>query len=214
MPSIISIIGTQNSGKTTLVEKLVAELTARGRRVATMKHAAHGTTFDQPGKDSWRHIQAGSRATIISSPEQMVLVREAAPDAGPEELARYLGEEYDIILAEGFKQGKGLKIEVHRKEIGPPLSGIEGLLAIATDEPLERDTRQFALDDIKGMVDLIEDGFISDKEDRLSLYINNKKVLLKEFPRGIITNILLAIAGSLSGVEKLKSLVLFLRKKE
>ncbi len=213
MPSIISIIGTQNSGKTTLVEKLVAELTARGRRVATMKHAAHGTTFDQPGKDSWRHIRAGSRATIVSSPEQMVLVRPAAADAGPEELAQYLGEECDIIIAEGFKQGKGPKIEVHRQEIGPPLSGIKGLIAIATDEPLDRDIRQFSLDDIKGMVDLIEEDFIDDGEDRLSLYINDKNVPLKEFPRGIITNLLLAIAGSLSGVGKLKSLALFLRKK-
>ncbi len=214
MPSIISIIGTQNSGKTTLVEKLVAELTARGKRVATMKHAAHGTTFDQAGKDSWRHIQAGSRATLVSSPEQMVLLGPAAPDAGPEELARYLGEDYDIIIAEGFKQGIGAKIEVHRKEIAPPLSDIEGLIAIATDEPLDRDTRQFALEDIKGMVDLIEEDFISDGEDRLSLYINDKKVPLKEFPRLVITNILLAVAGSLSGVGKLKSLALFLRKKD
>ncbi len=214
MPSIISIIGTQNSGKTTLVEKLVAELTARGRRVATMKHAAHGTTFDQPGKDSWRHIQAGSRATLVSSPEQILLFGPPAADAGPEELARYLGEDYDIIIAEGFKRGKGAKIEVHRKEVGPSLSNIEGLIAIATDEQLGGDIRQFSLEDIKGMVDLIENDFISDGEDKLSLYINDKKVPLKEFPRGIITNLLLAIAGSLSGVGKLKSLTLFLRKKD
>ena len=64
MPAIISIIGTQNSGKTTLVEKLVAELTARGRRVATMKHAAYGTTFDQPGTDSWR-ARSSSIATRL-----------------------------------------------------------------------------------------------------------------------------------------------------
>ena len=214
MPAIVSVVGTQNTGKTTLVEKLVKELTARSRRVATIKHASHGTTFDQPGKDSWRHIQAGSRAAIVSSPQQMVLIRPAESDLSLEELARFHGEEHDIIIAEGFKQADVPKIEVHRKEIGPPLSGIEGIVAIATDEPLQTDIRQFSLEDTAGMADMIEKEFIGEAEERLSLYINNKKVPLKEFPLAIISNLIQAIVDSLSGVGRLKNLALFLGKRD
>lgn len=213
MPSIVSIIGIQNSGKTTLVEKLVAELTVRGHRVATMKHASHGTSFDEPGKDSWRHIQAGSLATLVSSPDQVLLFGPPPGDTGPQELAQYLGEDYDIILAEGFKWGKGAKIEVHRKENGPPLSDIENLVAIATDEPLDGDVLKLDLADVKGIVNFIEKEFISGSRDGLSLYINDKSVPLKEFPRGIITNLLLGVAASLSRVGKVKNMKLFLRKK-
>lgn len=214
MPSIIAIVGTSNTGKTTLVEKLVGELKSRGYRVATIKHAPHGTTFDESGTDSWRHIQAGSEATIVSSPEQMLMVRPVTPDITLEELVGFHGEDYDIIIAEGFKRSRVPKIEVHRREAGPPLTDIENIIAIATDEPLETGIRQFSLEDVTGLVSLIEEDFIHTDEDRLSLYINDKAVPLKEFPRGIITNIVMAIASSLSGVGQLKSLKLFLRKKD
>ena len=80
----------------------------------------------------------------------MVLIKPVAPDATLDEIAQIFGEDYDIILTEGFKQGSAPKIEVHRRETGPPLSDIKKLIAIATDEPLETETRQFSLDDVKG----------------------------------------------------------------
>ncbi len=159
MPSIVSIVGRAKSGKTTLIEKLLRELTSRGYRVATVKHAPGGMSFDEPDKDSWRHLQAGSEATIVSSPDKMMLIRPVADEITLDEVTRILGEDYDIILTEGFKHGDAPKIEVHRKEVGPPLRGIKKLIAVATDEPLEIKTRQFSLEDIKGLADLLE-GFI------------------------------------------------------
>ncbi len=212
MSAIISIIGKSESGKTTLVEKLIGELKSRGYRVATIKHA-QDMDIDHPGTDSWRHIQAGSEATVVSSQDKLVLIKPTESDATLDDLAPLFGEDYDIILAEGFKQDDAPKIEVHRKGSGPPLTDIKKLIAIATDEPLETKTRQFSLSDVKGLVDLLEEGFIKPQGDRLSLYVNNTPVVLSVFPKEFITKVLLAMANSLKGVGELKSLKIFLRKK-
>ena len=213
MPSIISIVGNSKSGKTTLIEKLIRELKSRGYRVATVKHAPQGMTFDEPDKDSWRHIQAGSEATVISSQDRTVLIKPVTSDITLDDIAHLLGEDYDIILTEGFKQDKAPKIEVHRGEAGPPLSDIKKLIAVATDEPLETETRQFSLDDAKGLADLLEKGFIRPQGERLSLYVNNVPVTLSTFPKQFITNVLMAMASSLKGVGEVRSIKFFLKKR-
>ena len=212
MTPIVSIIGRSKSGKTTLLEKLIPELKSKGYRVATVKHTPKGMTLDEPGKDSWRHIQAGSEATVVTSPDKVVMVKPVASAVSLDEIALLLGEDYDIILTEGLKQGDAPKIEVHRRQVGLPLSNIRKLIAIATDEPLENKTRQFSLDDIKGLADLLETGFIKPQRERVSLYVNNAPIVLSSFPRDIISHVLEAIASSLKGVGKVKSLKFFLKK--
>lgn len=212
MPPLVSIVGRSKSGKTTLMEKLVKELKSRGYKVATIKHTPKGMTFDDPGKDSWRHLQAGSEAAAISSPDRIVLVRSVKRDSSLDEIVRFFGEDYDVILAEGFKQGSAPKIEVHRREVGPPLSGVKKFIAVVTDEPLETRVRQFSPQDIGGLADLLEEGLIKPQQERLSLYVNRVPVILSSFPKDIVTNIILAVASSLKGVRKVKNLELFLRR--
>jgi len=212
MPPIVSIVGKSKSGKTTLMEGLIRELKSRGCRVGTIKHTPQGMAFDVPDKDSWRHIQAGSEVTAISSPDKVVLIKPITPALTIDEIARLIGEDCDIILAEGFKQGSAPKIEVHRREVGPPLSAVKKLIAIATDEPLETKTRQFSLQDIKGLADLLEKGFIKPQRERTSLYINNVSVPLTSFPKEIISNVLLTMVSCLKGVGEVSSLDIFLRK--
>jgi molybdopterin-guanine dinucleotide biosynthesis protein B len=212
MPPIVSIVGRAKSGKTTLMEKLIGELASRGYRVATIKHTPEGMSFDMPGKDSWRHLQAGSEATMVSAPDRMVLVRTVTREATLEEMARLLGEDYDIIIAEGFKHDDAPKIEVHRREVAPPLSNIKKLIAVVTDEPLDTKVRQFSLEDVKGLADLLETGFIEPQRERTSLYINGVPISLSTFPREFITSVLLAMASSLKGVGEVKSLDVFLRR--
>jgi len=213
MPSIISVIGNSGSGKTTLIEKLIGELKSRGYRVATIKNAPQGATIDQPDKDSWRHIQSGSEATALKTSDRLALIRPVTADITLDEMAQFFGEDYDIILTEGFKQDSAPKIEVHRQESGPLLSGIKKRIAIVTDEPLENETRQFSLDDIKGLAGLLVTGFIEPQSEQLSLYINNAPVTLGSFPKRIITNMLTAMASSLKGVGEIRSLAVFMRKK-
>ena len=212
MPPIVSVVGKSNSGKTTLIEKLVQELKSCGYRVATIKHVPQGVSFDEPGKDSWRHILAGSEATAISSLDKIVMIKPAGRDASLDEVARLLGEEYDIVLAEGFKQGNAPKIEVHRKDAGPPLKNIRKLIGIVTDELLETKRRQFSPDDIKDIADLLEKGFIKPQKERVSLYVNNTPIPLTIFPKQIITNVLLAMASCLKGVGEIKNLQIFLKR--
>ena len=212
MPPIVSIVGKSKSGKTALIEKLIGELKSRGYRVATIKHTPQGMTFDEPDKDSWRHIQAGSEATAITSPDKIVLIKPIAQDVTLGEIVRFFGEDYDIILAEGFKQDDAPKIEVHRKEVGPPLTSIRKLIAIVTDEPLETKVRQFPWQDVKGLADLLEEGFIKPQGERTSLYINNVPIVLTTWPKEVITNVILAMASCLKGVGEVRSLELFLRR--
>jgi molybdopterin-guanine dinucleotide biosynthesis protein B len=212
MPPIVSIVGNSGSGKTTLMEKLVGELKSRGYRVATVKHTPKGSSFDEPGKDSWRHLQTGSQATLIVSPDKMVLIKPTSTKTGLKEIARLIGEDYDIILTEGFSQEDAPKIEVHRKLTGPSPASPRKLFAIVTDEPLETKTRQFSPEDAKGLADLLEKGFIEPQRERVSLYVNDSPITLSSFPKQIVSNITLALVSSLKGVKKIKSLDIFLRK--
>jgi hypothetical protein len=142
----------------------------------------------------------------------MVLIKPTARESNLEEIVHLLGEDYDIILTEGFSQGDAPKIEVHRQQAGPPLATVRKLIAIATDESLETKTRQFSLEDIKGLADLLEKGCIKPQRERVSIYVNNAPIALSSFPKQIISNILLAIASSLKGMRKVRSLEIFLRK--
>ncbi len=214
MPPVISVVGRSKAGKTTFIEKLIGELKSRGYRVATIKHTPQGMDFNDQGKDTWRHLNAGSEATAFCSLERMLLVKPVKQDLTLDEIARFLGEDYDIILAEGFKQSSAPKIEVHRREVGPPLSTVKKLFAIATDEPLDTSTRQFSLEDTKGLADLLEKGFIKPQRERLSLYVNGAPITLTTFPRDFITNVLVAMASCLKGVGEIRSLKFFLKKGE
>ncbi|RLC61771.1 MAG: molybdopterin-guanine dinucleotide biosynthesis protein B [Chloroflexi bacterium] len=212
MPPVVSIVGKSKSGKTTLIEKLIQELESRGYRVATIKHIPQSIDFDEPGKDSWHHIQAGSEATAVSLADKIVLIKPVTHEATIDEVASLLGEDYDIVLAEGFKQGSAPKIEVHRKDGSALIEGLKKLIAVVTDEPMETRARQFSPEDTGGLADLLEKGFIKPQKERISLYVNNIPITLTLFPRQIITSVLLAMASCLKGVGEIRSLKIFVKK--
>jgi molybdopterin-guanine dinucleotide biosynthesis protein B len=142
---MLGIVGFSGSGKTTLTVALIEALSRRGLRVATIKHDVHGFEMDRPGKDTWRHKQAGAAATLISSPRGIGLVRDADHDHRPEELLPLLGPA-DIVLVEGFKRAPLPKIEVFRPELGKPPAcrGDRHLRALVSDAPLDWGVPRFA----------------------------------------------------------------------
>lgn len=157
MPVIVAIVGKSGSGKTVLMEQLIAEFKRRGYKVAAVKHAAGGMEIDQPGKDSWRLARAGSDAVLLSSPDKIAFIKKVEHDLDIEEISAILGSEFDVILAEGFRRAKIPKVEVHRKGLGNNLlCSPEGLLAVVSDEPLDLNLPQFSLGDVVSIADFIE----------------------------------------------------------
>jgi molybdopterin-guanine dinucleotide biosynthesis protein B len=130
------------------------------------------------------------------------------------QIAQIIGEDYDLILTEGYKQDDAPKIEVHRKENAPPILDLKKTFAVATDEPLDTKIRQFALDDVKGIADLIETGFIKPHRERLTLLVNDVPIALNAFTKDFVENVTLAMANSLKGVGKIGTLQIFLKKED
>ena len=165
---VISIVGGKsNSGKTTLLEKMIREAKRRGWRVATLKHDVHGFEMDQPGKDTWRHGQAGADVVALSSPHKIAILESVTGDQPLDEvLARIQG--VDVIFTEGYKSGNKPKIEVFRSAVHQGLfSKPEELIAIASDIIFDNGIPCFGLDDAGGLCDLIEEkfGVVSHKRD-------------------------------------------------
>jgi len=135
MTPVLAIVGYSNSGKTTLMEKLVAGLVAKGLRIATIKHSHHQPEMDTPGKDSWRHKQAGASTSLLVGPEKMLMVSDVDEALNPELLTARLFRDYDLVLVEGYAGVAGAKIEVVRKARSQELrcANDEGLIAVATD---------------------------------------------------------------------------------
>jgi molybdopterin-guanine dinucleotide biosynthesis adapter protein len=132
---VFGVIGWKNSGKTGLMERLVAEITARGFSVSTVKHVHHAVDLDQPGKDSFRHRTAGAREVVLASADRFALMVE---HRGPEpELPAILARlaPVDLVLVEGYKRDAHPKIEVWRAETGQALiqPGDPLVRAVATD---------------------------------------------------------------------------------
>ena len=158
MMPMIAIVGFSGQGKTTLTVKMVAELKRRGFRVGTIKHDAHGFDPDHPGKDSWRHKQAGASVTIVTSPAQVGMVKDVDHDHHPEELVPFLVG-LDIVLVEGFKRSELPKIEIFRPEIKkePACKGDKHLIALVSDAQLDWGVPRFHTEQISELVDFLSD---------------------------------------------------------
>lgn len=158
---VVSIVGKSKSGKTVLMERIIAELKRKGYKVAAVKHSRGGIEMDHPGKDSWRFAQAGSDAVLVSSPGRLAFIRSLDHDLAVEEILPIVGPGFDLVLVEGFKRSKTPKIEVHRKALGGDLLfSPEELIAVVTDEPLDTNVVQFPWDDAVGVAHFIERNFV------------------------------------------------------
>ena len=165
MPPVVSIVSKKNSGKTTLLEKLIPELCRRGYRVGTIKHDVHGFDIDREGKDSWRHKQAGAGTVVISSTRKLAMVKDVEEEYHLEDIiAQFFGDK-DIVLTEGYKRGAMPKIEVFRSAVHrTPLHTDDAsnhLIAIVSDIPIDLGVPRIDVNDIPAIADFIEQRFLS-----------------------------------------------------
>lgn len=136
---VVGFAGFSGAGKTTLIERLVPLLKTRGLRVSVIKHAHHGLETDRPGKDTWRHREAGAYEVLAASPERLVLQRtfEQPGERSVHELIPALHPGVDWVLVEGFRDSNLLKVEVWRPATERPARYPDDpfIVAIATDAP-------------------------------------------------------------------------------
>lgn len=157
---VVGFCGPSGVGKTTLIEAVVAGLHRAGQRVSVIKHAHHGFELDTPGKDSWRHRQAGAFEVLLASSQRLALLREFDADEAltPHVLLAELAP-CDWALVEGFRQADLLKVEVWREALGQPPAYPNDpfIVALATDRPdqlpVPTGLPVFALDQPAALVD-------------------------------------------------------------
>ncbi len=157
---VLGVAGWSGAGKTTLIVARLPRLRARGLRVSTIKHAHHGFDIDKPGKDSFRHREAGAREVLVASGRRLALLHEVdGPEPPLAELLTHLAP-VDLVLVEGFKATPGAKLEVHRPALGQPPLWPErpDILAVASDVPLPGcDRSALPLDDPDAVASWVAD---------------------------------------------------------
>ncbi|MHB8105582.1 MAG: molybdopterin-guanine dinucleotide biosynthesis protein B [Dehalococcoidales bacterium] len=215
MHSIISFVGKSSSGKTTLLEKVIAELKQRGHKVAIVKHSHHKDDLDTAAKDTWRFTQAGSELSAINSLDHLAIYRRMDSFFDPQDIANYVAWDFDILLTEGFKGSSYPKIEVHRSEQGDELlTDPKLLLAVVTDKPLAIKVPQFSHDDIAGIADIIEKTAASQNgETELELTINGKPASISPSLKDLLTRTFSAMIPNLQNNGEVKNLHISMRRK-
>ncbi len=157
---VIGVAGWKNSGKTTLTERLVAELVGRGWRVSTIKRAHHDADVDQEGTDSFRHRRAGAGEVLLTTGKRWALMHELrGEDEPPLDALLARLSPCDLVVVEGFKTGGHPKIEVRRVEAGDhaPLPASANVMAIAADHAVANAAVPvFSLDDVPQIADFVE----------------------------------------------------------
>ena len=161
LPPIVSVVGRSRVGKTTFLVDLIAELTRRGHRVGVIKHSVHSFDVAQPGKDTWKHADAGARAVAFASERECVVRRQLDREMSVDEIAALMGD-VDLILTEGYKSAHKPKIEVSRREQGTDLvSPRHELISVVSDHPIDLDVPRFGLADASSVATLLETRYLS-----------------------------------------------------
>ncbi len=162
---VVSVVSKKSGGKTTLLEKLISELKARGYRVGTVKHDTHGFDIDHKGKDTWRHKQAGADSVAISSPWKVSLIKDVSEEASLDQIVEKYFTDMDIVLTEGYQRAGKPQIEVYRSSAHrSPLHVKDtpnSLIAVMSDVAVDLGVPRFDLNDVGALTDLIEKRFLS-----------------------------------------------------
>ena len=162
MPPVIGIIGKKNCGKTTLIERLIPDFIDLGYRVGTIKHHHGDISIDQPGKDTWRHKQAGAEVVLLSSASSMALIRDTSRELTVHELVNLYFSDMDLVLTEGYKKEPNPKVEIFRSAVhSEPLPDPEGyLIARMSDVQTDTNILHFGLDESRALAQFIAEKII------------------------------------------------------
>ena len=213
MPPVLCVIGRPGSGSQAVVEGLVRELSAKGVRVATAVEAAEPPA--PPSKAAADYVAAGSAMTVVRAPGSVASLRRTDDEPSLDELVWEMRDDYDLVLADGFRHSSYLKLEVHRAEDGDELLCHKNeLLAIAGDKPSSVDLPVFAVDDFWRMADLVRRRFLTQEAgEDATLFIDGVRLPLALFVRKIVASTVLGMVRPLKGVDDPKSVVVAVKRR-
>lgn len=168
IPPVVSIVSKKNSGKTTLLEKLIPELKNRGYRIGTVKHDTHGFDIDHEGKDTWRHKQAGAEIVVISSPWKISLIQDVEAEVALDDIVARHFSDVDIVVTEGYKKAGKPQIEVFRSTAhSTPIHNKQEkntLVAVVSDRDIDLGVPCIDINDVEVLADFIENRFLKSAE--------------------------------------------------
>lgn len=213
-PQIIALVGKPDSGKTTLLEKLIPELNRRGYRIGTVKHHVHQFEMDKKGKDTWRHKQAGASTVALSSPTGLGIIRDVDHDHAIEELLDRYYYDVDLVIAEGYKSTELPKIELFRSAAHQePLADRDGTwVAMISDTTVATDLPCLDLGDVTGIADFLVKNFIAEPETTAAtLLVDGQPIPLNSFVESFIRQAVQGMTTSLKGCANAKEITITIR---
>lgn len=159
---ILLVVGRKKVGKTSLIEKLLSALKERGYKMGSIKYTTGDHEFDTPGKDSYRHAQAGAETTMVVSPNKAAIFSKSLRERQLEEVLNFLFRGYDLVLGEGFRSSPYPKIEVHNPEgnSAPLCSPEDNLIALVSKRKVDIGVPCFSPETIDPLVEFIEERFL------------------------------------------------------
>ncbi len=218
-PLVVCMVGNSGAGKTTLIERLLRELSRRKYRVAAVKHCPQGFDMDAEGKDSWRFTQAGASGVFLTSPGRVGLIEDMESVPGLKSIAEHYFPSFDIVLGEGFSEDKEVaKIVVLRKGVSDYVkSPQDDILVLVSDFEIKADKPVFNPDDVSGIADFIEQLLVGESgaEGSVTLIINKKSVPLNAYVQSVIKKVIMGIIDTLKREdEKLKQIDVIIKPEE
>ncbi len=200
-PLVISVVGSSDAGKTTLIERLLKELSGRKYKVAAVKHCPGGFDLDVEGKDSWRFTEAGASGVFLASPGRIGLIEDREPVPRLKGIAGHYFPGFDIVFGEGFSEEREVaKIVVLRKGISDYVpSPQDDILALVSDFEIKADKPVFNPGDVSGIADFIEQLLVqeAEAESPVTLIINEKPVPVNAFVQSVFKNVIMGIIETL-----------------
>jgi len=198
MPPLVSVVGRSGSGKTTLLEKLIPQLRDRGIRVGTIKHHVHGRVeVDVPGKDSWRHRQAGATAVALASSAMLFCVRDSA-GLPLDLIAHRFLYDVDLVLTEGFRSASACKIEISRAALQAPLLAgpADGLIAVVADWATGTPVPHFGLEAVAALADFLQREVVGPaRPPQAEVLVDGQVIRLPEPAQEILARVVRSLIG-------------------
>lgn len=212
MPPVVCVVGPDGAGKTRVIEGLARQMKARGYKVATVARSAEGPTLGALTRDADRYIAAGSQMIVVSSPDAVTSVQRTDEEVSLDELVWLVGEEYDLVLAEGFRESGYPKIEVHESAVVALVCRRDELLALASDAHFDVDVPRFALEDAAGLADLVEAKVLPTVlEEDAALHVDGVRLPIALFVRKMVANTVIGMVQNLKGVNRPRTLRVIVR---